>query len=344
MFSQVDSPKTVDASKDILVDIQEMSDNILRNIRPVDNRTEQEKMDDQFIPIEDRMQQELEDDKYLCLESEKESDIEREHIDTTSAWDPKKSTAAKPGAIFKLSTDYNKKMKAANKIKNKYLRKKIGQREKSNKISAEWLKTAGYLDAKDQDKINYIFVPPKKEDKNNIPGDAGHFIRNEIDSTDFKKENLASKTRKSKKTRKWYEPIEKEELPKTGDDYADTINILDDIASLQPGKNAQIAAKKISEKLKKMREAFSAKKKYKIPGEIVKVEEVKTDQGTIKIKVSIEKTKRSGKEPAKNITKKYNKIRQEKKMEKIVEAEEKKKKNKNINILEESKNANDKKK
>ena len=29
MFSQVDSPKTVDASKDILVDIQEMSDNIL---------------------------------------------------------------------------------------------------------------------------------------------------------------------------------------------------------------------------------------------------------------------------------------------------------------------------
>ena len=28
-----------------------MSDNILRNIRPVDNRAEQEKIDNQFIPI-----------------------------------------------------------------------------------------------------------------------------------------------------------------------------------------------------------------------------------------------------------------------------------------------------
>ena len=295
-------------------------------------------MDDQFIPIEDRMQQELEDDKYLCLESEKESDIEREHIDTTSAWDPKKSTAAKPGAIFKLSTDYNKKIKAANKIKNKYLRKKIGQREKSNKISAEWLKTAGYLDTKDQDKINYIFVPPKKEDKNNIPGDAGHFIRNEIDSTDFKKENLASKTRKSKKTRKWYEPAKKEDLPKTGNNYAETINILDDIASLQPGKNAQIEAKKISEKYKKMREALDVKKKYKIPGEIVKVEDVKTDQGTIKVPVSTEKPKKSGKVAAKLIIEKHDKIRWEKKFKKIVEAKEKKKENKNINILEEVKN------
>ena len=32
---------------------------------------------------------------------------------------------------------------------------------------------------------------------------AGHFIRTEIDSTDFKKENLASKVRKNK-TRKPY--------------------------------------------------------------------------------------------------------------------------------------------
>ena len=46
---------------------------------------------------------------------------------------------------------------------------------------------------KDQDKINYIFVPPKKETTNEIPADAGHFIRIEIDLTDFKKENLASK-------------------------------------------------------------------------------------------------------------------------------------------------------
>ena len=43
-----------------------------------------------------------------------------------------------------------------------------------------------------------MFVPPKKEETNEIPGDAGHFIRTEIDSTDFKKENLASKVRKNK--------------------------------------------------------------------------------------------------------------------------------------------------
>ena len=43
-----------------------------------------------------------------------------------------------------------------------------------------------------------MFVPPKKEETNEIPGDAGYFIRTEIDSTDFKKENLASKVRKNK--------------------------------------------------------------------------------------------------------------------------------------------------
>ena len=191
-----------------------------------------------------------------------------------------------------------------------------------------------------QDKINYIFIPPKKEDKNNIPGDAGYFLRAEIDSTDFKKENRASKqTRKSSKTRKWFDLPKKENKSKTDD----VSNILDEIALLQPGKNAQIAANKISEKYKKMREALASKKKYKIPGEIVTFEDVKIDQGTIKVPVSIGKPKMSGKEAAKNIIKKYDKIRQEKKFKKIVEAKEKKKKNRHINILEEVKNFNDKK-
>ena len=106
-----------------------MFDNILRNPRPVDTRTEEEIIEDQHISIDNRTQQELEDDDYLSFESESE-DIEIENIDTSSAWDNKKSTAAKPGAIFKFSTDYNKKFKAANKIKNKYLKKRIGNREK----------------------------------------------------------------------------------------------------------------------------------------------------------------------------------------------------------------------
>ena len=88
MFSERDSVPTVEASKNILEDINEMFDNILRNLTPVDTRTEQEIIEDQHIPIDDRTQQELEDDDYLSFESESE-DIEIENIDTTSAWDEK---------------------------------------------------------------------------------------------------------------------------------------------------------------------------------------------------------------------------------------------------------------
>ena len=217
-----------------------------KTYQPVDNRTIQEIIDDQFIPTDDRTQQELEDDDYLSFESENK-------IYKTSAWD-NKTTISKPGPIYKLSTDYNKKIRAAKKIYiYKCIKKKIGAREKSNKISAEWLKTAGYLNTKDQDKINYIFIPPKKEKINSIPADAGHFIRSETDSTDFKKENLASKKRKEK-IKKPYINL-KEWRPKVKDEIKETIDVLDEIASLNPGKNVQIAAKKISEKYKKIRDA-----------------------------------------------------------------------------------------
>ena len=83
MFDNRDSIPTVDASKNILDEINNISNNILKNLRPVDNRTEQELADDQNILIDDRTKQELEDDDYLSLES----DIEE--IDTTSAWDKK---------------------------------------------------------------------------------------------------------------------------------------------------------------------------------------------------------------------------------------------------------------
>ena len=51
---------------------------------------------------------------------------------------------------------------------------------------------------------------------------------------------------------------------------------LEDIATLEPGKNAQLAAKKISEKYKKIREA-KARKKFILPGEQVKI-----DNGKVK--------------------------------------------------------------
>ena len=176
MFSERDSVPTVDTSKDILEEINEISDNVLRNLRLLDTRAKQETIEDQFIPMDDRTQQELKDDNYLSFKSESEG-IEVENIDTTSALDENKSTAAKPGAIFKLSTDYNKKI------------------------------------------------------------------------------------------------------------------------------NAQPAAKKISEKYKKLREVNARKQKYKMPVEIVRIEKLETDQGEVKVPVSTEKPKRSGKEADKKIIK-----------------------------------------
>ena len=43
------------------------------------------------------------------------------------------------------------------------------------------------------------FCPFKKGDKkNNIPADAGHFLKTEIDSIDFKNENLTTKIGRNK--------------------------------------------------------------------------------------------------------------------------------------------------
>ena len=49
------------------------------------------------------------------------------------------------------------------------------------------LKTAGYLDTKDQEKINQLYACTLKkgEKKSNIPPEAGHFLITEIDSTNF---------------------------------------------------------------------------------------------------------------------------------------------------------------
>ena len=68
--------------------------------------------------------------------------------------------------------------------------------------------------------------------------------------------------------------------PKTDKkDGDETIKILDDIAVLEPGKNAQIAAKKISEKHKEIREA-KAKKRFKLPGEVAVGDTIETKTET----------------------------------------------------------------
>ena len=58
-----------------------------------------------------------------------------------------------------------------------------------------------------------------------------------------------------------------------------------------------------------MREAN--KRKFKLPGEIVRIETVETSQGDVKVSLSIEKPESSVR-AAKKVTKKFDKIRREK--------------------------------
>ena len=69
------------------------------------------------------------------------------------------------------------------------------------------------------------------------------------------------------------------------------------------------------------------------------IETVETPQGEVKVPVSIEKSKGSGKQATKEIIKKYDKIRREKTFRKIVDANEKKKKSKNIEIIKDIRNS-----
>ena len=87
-------------------------------------------------------------------------------------------------------------------------------------------------------------------------------------------------------------------------DRVDAIETLDNIATLQPGKNAQLTAKKISEKYNKLREAINRKNKFKLPGEVVKTETIETPQGEVNVPVSIPKPKVSSVKTAKKNNKK----------------------------------------
>ena len=88
-----------------------MSENILRNLRPISNRTKQELIDDQFIPIDDRTQQELEDEDYLSYENESEV----ENIDLISAWDNKKKLYQNQVQLLNCLQTTTKKLKQETK-------------------------------------------------------------------------------------------------------------------------------------------------------------------------------------------------------------------------------------
>ena len=172
LFDKNDSKKTIEISKDILKDISK-NDPFLHFTVPTelvitnifDDATDEELTDDE-VTVEDITDDDVTDDDLSDSE-------EPEEIITTPAyvqWDPKNTAVStdKRSTIF-LSTDYNRKVKVANKIKNKY-RKKILEKkkfdknltDKRKKTSQDWLKAAGYLDTDDQKSINYIYVPSKK--------------------------------------------------------------------------------------------------------------------------------------------------------------------------------------
>ena len=131
--------------------------------------------------------------------------------------------------------------------------------------------------------------------------------------------------------------------PKTDkNDGDETIKILDDIAVLEPGKNAQIAAKKISEKHKEIREA-KAKKRFKLPGEVAVGDTIETKDGD-KIEIVVPPSKISSQKAAKKIKDKYDRLRRNKvKSKKIVESNKKNKILKEIDTIDEVKTASDKK-
>lgn len=176
-------------SKNLLDEVKEIQGNIIENddldLEPIDDRKSQELADDNFIEIDNRTRRQLQDDDYFELESPPPSaadnevpledyitgdaseEEELEEIETTPShvqWNPKKTKVSehrKPR--IKISSNYNQKVRAVNKIKKKYQRKRIGDLGRtSNKISKEWLKTAGYLDTKDQNAINLYVCPTEK--------------------------------------------------------------------------------------------------------------------------------------------------------------------------------------
>ena len=75
--------------------------------------------------------------------------------------------------------------------------------------------------------------------------------------------NLARKKPYKIPSISYAEPENTEEIHRT-----DAVETSENIASLQPSKSAQLAAKKISEKYKKMREANRRKSIFKLSGEV----------------------------------------------------------------------------
>ena len=104
---------------------------------------------------------------------------------------------------------------------------------------------------------------------------------------------------------------------------------------MEPGKNAQIAVKKINEKYKK---------NSKLPGEIAVGDVIETTDGE-KIKIVMQPSNISSLQASKKIKEKYKNLRKNKTMsKKIVESNKRNKILKEIDTIEKVKTASEKKK
>ena len=115
--------------KNKLDNIKDISNNILENIEPIDDKNIQQLIDDDFIEIDDRTYRQLADDNFIELQSPASNteevtvenydgdDSNIEEIDATDAWDPNNISISNNKPRIKLSVDFNRKVKAASKIK-----------------------------------------------------------------------------------------------------------------------------------------------------------------------------------------------------------------------------------
>ena len=151
----------------------------------------------------------------------------------------------------KIVTTYMKgAVRAAEKIKKKYKKQRIGQPNKQNKKATDWLQQAGYLETKDLKTMNY--------DNSNI---TDNNAKTKIDISEKKTsnaqiaaKNIVKKYKNLARKKPYSRPLPKSTVDIINEEVSnneDTINDLDTIANLQPGRNVQIAAKKINEKYKK---------------------------------------------------------------------------------------------
>ena len=123
-------------------------------------------------------------------------------------------------------------------------------------MSADWLKRAGYLGTEDLDAMQYNYIANKQKTEPKVDAIGKTIDLKKTSGTQLTAKKTVKKYRNLARKKPYGRPpplatvaVENEEVR----DKGDTLNDLDAIAELQSDRNVQAAAKRISEKYKKMR-------------------------------------------------------------------------------------------